>query len=181
MLLSDVSEMCNWEEGEDQLFKDYNFPKMTPSEQKAWYEIKNSKKTRCFVIVNKEDKILGYISMKKINKFLKTSEMGIVIAPNQVNKGIGTEAIKLYMQWYFKILKYNKIWLQVGEYNKRAINCYTKLGFKKKKKLYDDFYNYYIDPINDDNFKDIRSLFKERFGKIKTLYYIMEITSPYCK
>ena len=55
-----------------------------------------------------------------------------------LGKGIGTEATKLILDYAFNKLRLREIRLRVLEYNKRAISCYKKAGFKVSEILYDN-------------------------------------------
>ena len=47
------------------------------------------------------------------------------------NKGYGTEAIKLILEYGFKYLNLKNIKLDLMEFNERALKCYKKCGFKE--------------------------------------------------
>ena len=46
------------------------------------------------------------------------------------NKGIGTEAASLCLDFAFNVLNMHTVYLYVYDYNKRAIASYKKIGFK---------------------------------------------------
>lgn len=56
--------------------------------------------------------------------------LGVGVRPNLCNKGIGTQILKHSIQRAKSIYPDSKIWLQVRSWNKRAIRCYEKVGFK---------------------------------------------------
>ncbi len=57
-------------------------------------------------------------------------EFGIRIwDPTYWNKGFGTEALNLLVDWAFKSSPINTIIVKVVESNARAIRCYEKCGF----------------------------------------------------
>ncbi len=47
------------------------------------------------------------------------------------NKGYGTEALKLLLDYGFNVLNLNNINLSVFSFNKRAIDFYKNIGFKE--------------------------------------------------
>ena len=66
-----------------------------------------------------------------VNQTDKAAKVGIVIGEKDYwNQGYGTEALQLLLEYGFQILNYHNIMLGVYSYNKRAIKCYEKVGFK---------------------------------------------------
>ena len=49
-----------------------------------------------------------------------------------VDQGFGTEALTLFLDYYFNMLGYKLLKLDVAAFNKRAIRCYEKSGFQFK-------------------------------------------------
>ena len=86
-----------------------------------------------FVIVTlNDDKIIGTISLENINHINRCATLGIFIGDKDYrNKGYGTEAIKLILEYGFKYLNLKNIKLDLMSFNKRALNCYKKCGFKE--------------------------------------------------
>ncbi len=83
------------------------------------------------IIELETDKLLGSISLEDINHINRTATLGIFIGDKQArNKGYGTEAIRLILDYGFNYLNLNNIKLDVFEFNERAIACYEKCGFK---------------------------------------------------
>jgi RimJ/RimL family protein N-acetyltransferase len=65
------------------------------------------------------------------------------------NKGYGTEAMQLMVDYGFKILNLHRISLGVYAFNPRAIRVYEKIGFKQEGILRDALYwdGKYVDGI----------------------------------
>ena len=146
--LGDIEKMASWKMNEDPLFSDYNFPLFTPAEQKLWFARKNQHGKRCYCILNRENRIIGYIALRKLNYLDKSGEIGIVMDPAYHNMGFGTEAISVFLKWYFTEFRFSRLNLIVASYNKRAIICYEKIGFRVTKTYYGKFYNDEFDPFD---------------------------------
>lgn len=104
---------------------------LTLEEEKEY--LTNSKEKYVTVIVTKdEDKMIGTVGIEKVDFISRTGTLGIFIGEkNYRNKGYGTEAIKLIIEFAFQYLNLNNIMLEVMSYNERAIKCYEKCGFKE--------------------------------------------------
>lgn len=104
----------------------------TLSEEREYLE-KNANPEATFVIVTlQEDKMIGTVSLEKINHINRRATLGIFIGDKDYrNNGYGTEAIRLILEYGFKYLNLNNITLQLMEFNERALACYKKCGFKE--------------------------------------------------
>jgi len=86
-----------------------------------------------YSIIEKEtDELLGNCGFFDIDYLNQTAETGIFIGNKSYwNKGYGTEAITLLIDYGFKALNLHNIMIRVYEFNKRAIRSYEKIGFKR--------------------------------------------------
>ena len=86
-----------------------------------------------FVIVKlKNDEMIGTIGFDKIDYINKVGTLGIMIGEKENReKGYGTEAINLLLDYGFNYLNLNSVNLDVMEFNGRGIACYKKCGFKE--------------------------------------------------
>ncbi|SKC69450.1 GNAT family N-acetyltransferase [Maledivibacter halophilus] len=85
-----------------------------------------------FAIVDFEkDELLGNCGLLNVDFINRTAELGIFIGNKEYwNRGLGQEAIELILNFGFNIINLNNIMLRVRGFNKRAIKCYEKCGFK---------------------------------------------------
>ncbi len=89
----------------------------------------------CFFVAEENGEIVGFIFCNRFwySKF-EHSQVGaiheIVVLPTHRHGGIG----KMLIERAMEELKPSKIELWVGEGNKKAIEFYEKLGFKRKEK-----------------------------------------------
>jgi RimJ/RimL family protein N-acetyltransferase len=85
---------------------------------------------------------IGNYGLFSIDWRIRSAELGIVIgAKESWDKGYGTEALGLILQFGFQTLNLNRIALRVYENNPRAIRAYEKAGFVHEGKLRQGHYH----------------------------------------
>ena len=106
---------------------------LTTLEGEKKYLEENSSPEATFVIVTTEDdKMIGTVGLEDINSINRTATLGIFIGDKDYrDKGYGTEAIKLILEYGFKYMNLNNIKLDLMAFNIRALKCYEKCGFKE--------------------------------------------------
>ncbi|MFX1503371.1 MAG: GNAT family N-acetyltransferase [Promethearchaeota archaeon] len=108
---------------------------MTRMSEEDWIEnLKEKNDDIHFSIVifheNGSEKIIGNCGLHKINWKDRIAEVGIVIGEKEYqNKGYGSEALDILLEYGFDTVNLNRIELYVYEYNTRAIKSYKKVGF----------------------------------------------------
>lgn len=76
-------------------------------------------------------RLLGVISLKDIDWINRSAELGIFIGDKEYrDKGYGSEAINLLLDYGFRYLNLNSVTLTLLDVNVRAHNCYLKCGFR---------------------------------------------------
>ena len=84
------------------------------------------------IVTLNENKLIGTISLEKINHINRTAMLGIFIGDKDYrSKGYGTEVIRLILDYGFNYLNLNSVALHVMSFNERAMKCYKKCGFKE--------------------------------------------------
>ncbi len=110
-----------------------------------------SKEGYNFAIVESEnDQLIGNCGLMDVDFIHGTAELGIFIGDSEYwNNGYGTETINLILDYGFNILNLNNIMLKVHSFNKRALKCYEKCGFKEIGKRRNAFI------VGDNKYDDI--------------------------
>ncbi|HEY8363288.1 MAG TPA: GNAT family N-acetyltransferase [Tissierellaceae bacterium] len=174
--LEDVFEMRKWGKHENPLLEDYNFPDMTDREIRLWYKMKvNSMFNKYYGIRNEHNELIGYMGIKGIKIFRREATLGIVLDPNHVNQGYGTEILDTFLNYYFTQMKMRKMILEVAEFNKRAYRVYEKIGFKPVGYYLDEFFNQNLD-LTDPHYLAEKSSFVISGEKIYNYIYKMVLT-----
>lgn len=82
------------------------------------------------IFFKENKKHIGNIKLEPIDFDNKKATLGILIGEKEYwGKGIGTEAVKLLVDWTFDNLRLEEVNLGVISENKAAIKVYTKAGF----------------------------------------------------
>lgn len=79
--------------------------------------------------VRYKDKIVGLIGLKDIDLVNNKSEIGYWLTRDATGKGIMTQSCKALLQYVFRELKMNKIWIRCAVENVRSCNIPKQLGF----------------------------------------------------
>ncbi len=74
--------------------------------------------------------LIGRISLREIDERRGQARLGVTFAAPYVGRGLGTEALTLFLDYYFETLRYHLMALDVAAPNIRAVRCYTRLGFQ---------------------------------------------------
>ena len=137
------------------------YPHIISIENEKEFLEKLSKEHTYSIIDNGTDELIGNCGFVDIDHINQTCEVGIFIGDKKYwDKGYGTEALSLMLDYGFKALNLHNISLRVYSFNERAIKSYEKIGFKitgKKREallrnrerhdiilmdiLYDEFYS----------------------------------------
>lgn len=131
--VEDVEKITEWMN--DFEITDYtgrSYQTMTLQNEKAYLEKEQDNKSVFAIIDLQTDEIIGNVGLHDINNINRTATLGIFIGNKDYrSKGYGTEAIKLILDFGFNYLNLNNIDLALMEFNKRALKCYEKCGFKE--------------------------------------------------
>jgi RimJ/RimL family protein N-acetyltransferase len=107
------------------------YPQIISIENEKGFLEKLSKEHTYSIIDNNTNELIGNCGYGDIDNLNQTGEVGIFIGNKKYwNKGYGTEALSLLLDYGFKALNLHNIFLKVYSFNERAIKCYEKIGFE---------------------------------------------------
>lgn len=124
------------------LTPDVPYP-MTLHEEEKWFEsITVVSDTYRFAIETMaEGKYIGGCNITSVDWKNSVATIGIFIGGRENRgKGYGSDALKILMDFIFMQMNINKIRLIVYSYNKQAMKCYEKCGFKVEGILRQEIY-----------------------------------------
>lgn len=110
--------------------------------EKEWIINAGKNGDAIFAIVDiKTDELIGNCSLTNINRINRICTIGIFIGDEENrSKGYGAEALKLLLNYAFNFQNMHNVNLEVFSFNKRAIKCYQKVGFKEYGRRHDVYF-----------------------------------------
>ena len=100
-------------------------------------QIVNSKSAVMFAICDQSNDLhIGNIKLDNFDWINRTCELGLLLGDrNYWGKGIGTEVVRLCLNYAFNQLNFRKVVLAVYDNNPAAIKLYEKIGFQREGTL----------------------------------------------
>jgi RimJ/RimL family protein N-acetyltransferase len=106
--------------------------------QIEWWEYLHKKKDdKRYVICFEENpnEIIGRLRIQNINYAHRNCEVGLDIVPQYRRKGYGVKSYDMLLEFLFKHLNMNMVYLRVADFNPGAKKLYEKVGFKETGRL----------------------------------------------
>jgi RimJ/RimL family protein N-acetyltransferase len=138
---TDYSRLIDWIDSEELMVifsgQIFDFP-ITNSQLDTYLQNPNRKVYK--VIISESKEIIGHAELNAINIRSKNARICRVLVANKDyrNKGLGSLTINELVRIGFNELKLHRIDLGVYDFNKQAIRCYEKCGFKNEGLLRDN-------------------------------------------
>lgn len=130
--LADLNQMAAWNgDPELQSFVDCDLPVQLP-DLETWYRTNVPDRHYQIFAIEKDGSLIGDLELDHINWRKREAELRIRIGNKRFwGQGLGSEAICLILDHLFMERNFQRIYLRVYDFNKRAIRCYLKNGFKQ--------------------------------------------------
>ena len=173
---ADVDALAIWKPFADPLLAGYNVPDQSAQERDDWFALRTGNPTRREFALEASGQVVGRISLRDIDGHTR-ARLGISIGAEIVNRGLGTEALTGFLDWYFDEGGFSVMALDVSASNQRAVRLYQKLGFRHVMDLYQPVGDEAVVAFLDDpRYADLRAYFRRQDGKTEALFYEMELT-----
>ena len=102
---------------------------------------KNSKDDYLFVIETLDHIRAGFLLTFDCDPRNGTFKYGLFMLQEFKGRGMGSEAVKIMLRYYFNELRYNKVNVYIYDYNKPSILFHEKLRFVREGELRDMSYS----------------------------------------
>ncbi|MBM7553484.1 GNAT family N-acetyltransferase [Thalassobacillus pellis] len=119
-----------------------------------------------YKVLHKESgKIIGHISLGRIERENRSARIGRVLVGEKAarGKGIGRQMIEEISKIAFEDLGMHRVSLGVFDFNQAAITCYERAGFKKEgllrdaRKIRDEYWSLWEMSMLEDEWHEKRS------------------------
>lgn len=128
----DFPALVRWNnDPELQKLMDADYP-LTLEECRDWFSaLRRNPQHRLWAILDSGGELIGEVELQNIAWRRGEAELRIRIGEKAYwNKGYGTDVIRTLLTHAFAELKLRSIYLRVYRFNRRAIHCYLKCGFR---------------------------------------------------
>jgi RimJ/RimL family protein N-acetyltransferase len=105
----------------------------TLEDEREWYDRRRAD-PECILwgIETVDGRLVGNVELR-LTPAARRAELGIVVGEkSQWSRGLGTDAVRLVLDYAFGELGLNRVDLTTDEENARAIRCYEKCGFVRE-------------------------------------------------
>lgn len=100
--------------------------------ENAHQDIYEAKQLRLAICLNDSQKAIGLIDLFDFDPKNSRAGIGLVIADlASRNKGIGSEALELVINYSFQQLQLHQLYANIGSDNEISLQLFTKFGFQK--------------------------------------------------
>jgi diamine N-acetyltransferase len=100
--------------------------------ENAHQDIYEAKQLRLAICLNDSQEAIGLIDLFDFDPKNNRAGVGLVIADlSSRNKGIGSEALELVINYSFQQLQLHQLYANIGSDNEISLQLFTKFGFQK--------------------------------------------------
>ncbi|KYK32315.1 MAG: hypothetical protein AYK19_03310 [Theionarchaea archaeon DG-70-1] len=114
------------------------------------------------VVLKENDRLIGEAGLLRMFHPWRTTDFTLIIGEKDCwGKGYGTEAALLLLDYAFGYLNFHRVSIGVVGFNKRALQFYEKVGFKKEGVQRDGYYydheyhDFVMMSILEDEFREL--------------------------
>ena len=161
----DLDKLKNWRNLEYFRNNFREVKEINSENQFLWYDkITRTPNDFMFSIVDlNNDELIGACGLLYINWVIRSADFSFYIGKNNEyisEEGYGYDAVKTLLEYGFKKLNLNKVWMELYEFDNKKLNFFYKMNFKKEGELRQNcfhegkYYNSYIISLLSDEYFD---------------------------
>jgi RimJ/RimL family protein N-acetyltransferase len=173
----DLDQMQAWPPFTGPMSQNWNLYWDGAAEMDHWYMRRSQDPSYLMyaVLLKDGERVIGRLSLRHIRPG-ESSVLGIAFSSDWVSKGYGTETLLLFAPYYFDVLDFRVLFLDVAATNERAIRCYEKCGFAYAGSRYQP-----VGPGEDlaflrqPEFAELNRYFTRKQGRYWVLFHDMKL------
>lgn len=120
-----------WPSYDDPLDALWNLPRQLAAGALHWSNgFESGGMRRTWAVEDLSGLLIGRISLREIDEDSGVARLGITFGAPYIGRGLGTEALAAFLDFYFTDLGFRTMVLDVAAPNQRAVRCYRRLGFQ---------------------------------------------------
>jgi RimJ/RimL family protein N-acetyltransferase len=120
-----------WPSYDDPLDALWNLPRQLAAGGSHWSNgFESGGVRRTWAVEDLSGLLIGRISLREIDERSGVARLGITFGAPYIGRGLGTEALATFLDFYFTDLSFRAMVLDVAAPNQRAVRCYRRLGFQ---------------------------------------------------
>ncbi len=175
--LADIRRRAEWRPATEPLAHLWNpAPFLAAQAETIHHQQVSDPARRYYAIDDEQGQLIGSLSLRQI-QVGHQARLGITIGADWVGRGYGTEALRAFIPYYFTILRFPELRLDVAAPNVRAVRCYEKVGFQRVSEFYRPMSaDVDLSFLADERYSPLRPLFKHQGSATQALFYEMTLT-----
>ncbi len=177
MKRADVEAMAQWRPIADPLYQPFDLPEQSLADHLRWFNWRNNDPSRrLYVVENERRQVIGSLTLREIDGH-RSARLGITLGADFVSQGYGTEALRLFFDYYFGHMGFDQMVLDVSATNLRAVRCYEKLGFRYVGHHYrrPDHESYYL-IAREPRYQHLHRALRRAGPDLEIMFYDMVLT-----
>jgi RimJ/RimL family protein N-acetyltransferase len=177
MVRDDLDAMMKWRPFADPLYQAFDFPRHSNAETIHWFEFRSRDSSRrLYTIEDEERRVIGSLTLREING-TQSARLGITLGADFVSQGYGSEALALFLDYYFETMGFEEMVLDVAATNLRAVRTYQALGFRYTSQHYRMASHPSFDILRrDPRYKHLQRFFRRRGNLHEILFYDLTLS-----
>lgn len=175
---ADLAAMMKWRRFADPLYQPFDFPRQSHAEHLRWFEWRSKDPSRRLCTIEDESqRVIGSLTLREING-RRSSRLGITLGADFVSQGYGTEALQLFLDYYFGEMGFQRMILDVAATNLRAVRCYLSLGFRQSGSHYRAATEPTYRIVHEEpQYRHLRRFFRRQGVVAQVMFYDMVLTA----
>lgn len=172
----DYVVMQYWRGFTDPLYPLWNIPRNAADYEIGGYTAPPRNIPLQYTIVRKSDnEVVGRLSIRDVRDHL-SARLGIHLGADYIDQGYGTEAMRLFLDYFFHRLGFQEMVLDVAAVNPRAVHLYEKLGFRQVSAHFRDIPSGRdLSFLREPQYEPLRRHFRRSLGRMQVRFIDMSL------